>query len=196
MFDSEGTRNLSRLGLGLHLAGLACIGLALAAGFMLALQPLHASVSELSDRQSMLQSTIDQTNAVRKKNEKLLQRLSDAELKLTDLRKRIPDLPGEESFLGQMTELAAATGIQIDDYRPGTVREHARYHEMEVQLNAQGEYKSICQLLHRIGDLPRLCRISRMALTADEKSSACSIQLTIVIFFSPPRADAGGKSRG
>lgn len=196
MLDSDRSRELSRLGLGLHLAGVAFVAAASVAGFVLLLQPLHASVGELGERQSLLQSTIEQSEGVRSRNEKLQQRLVDAELKLTDLRQRIPDRPGESDFLRQMTELAETAGIQIEDYRPGAVRERPRYHEMEVQLSARGEYKSICELLHKIGELPRLCRISRMSMTAPEKSPLCSIQMTVTIYFAPPKADAGGKSRG
>jgi Tfp pilus assembly protein PilO len=196
MSESEGSQGLKKLGLLMHLGGVAVIGASAAAGLVLLLHPLHASVRELSEHQQMLEGTIEQSEAVRKTSIELQQRLADAETKLSELRKRIPDLPHEADFLGQMTRLAESTGIQLADYRPGSVREHPRYHEMDVKLTATGEYESICRLLQRLGELPRLCRVSRMVISAPEKGRICSIELTIVIFFTPPKPESGGKQNG
>jgi Tfp pilus assembly protein PilO len=183
----------------LHVAGLAStLGCAVLAAVSL-MQPARAMSVEVSAECARLDEFLKSASGIRAQARDIRRQIDEAQARSARLAARIPNAPHEADFLGQVTALAHEVELEIHDYRPGLVRLLEKHGEMEVQLSAQGTYSAICRFLRRTEELPRLCRINRLEITAPQTGDWCQIDLTLVIFFArdePTPAPAGGNPRG
>lgn len=183
-----GSRTEKKLGLwawGLHVAGL---GISLiGCGLMLTriILPLAEQNAEIVDEEAELKKTLDLEEALNRENVRLTTTLSQADQRIQSLLDRIPNVPRESDFLGQITKLAREVGVEIKDYHPGRVLPGADYHEMTLNLTSRGSYEGVCNFLHRLNSLPRLCRANKMSIQPVPNEQVYSMDMTVTIFFSP-----------
>jgi Tfp pilus assembly protein PilO len=126
---------------------------------LLALRPLELRESQLQLRSEAIHSELSIAEAVRLEHEQLSSEIARVEDKIEQLLNRIPNVPRESDFLGQITTLAEQVGLAIIDYRPGSVSDAGQYKQMSLTLSSTGSYEAICRFLHEIQQLPRLSRV-------------------------------------
>ena len=192
MLITKTEQKLSRWALGLHCAGLL-IAVA-AGGFMLSgiIFPLMQQNSEIVGKEAKLRKVLELDEIVTRENERLTMTLGEADQKIQSLIDRIPNVARESDFLGQITTLAKEVGVEIMDYRPGQVSAKDEYHEMTLTLTSNGSYEGVCNFLHRLHNLPRLSRANKMAILPLDGGKACSLNMTLTIYFSPNNELASG----
>ncbi len=181
----------------LHAAGLAMTAAVVVGAAVMRWQPAHAHCVEAATEIARLDELLKSAAEIRAEARDVRRQIDEAQARNTRLAARVPTAPHEADFLGQMTALAHQVELEIHDYRPGVVRLLEKHGEMEVQFNAQGTYRALCQFLHRTEELPRLCRITRLEIKAPQSGDKTQIDITLLIYFAREQpAPNGGNARG
>lgn len=106
---------------------------------------------------------------------------------------RVPTRADETEFLRQLAAIARAAQLDIRDYRPGRVSQWPTHSELELAVRAEGSYQSLCHFLAALGELPRICRVSQLTVSAPDRPDQLSVidfQLALAFGLSPA-ASAG-----
>jgi Tfp pilus assembly protein PilO len=186
----------------LHVAGLAVTAAIVVLAAVVVWQPVHAHGLDAAGEVIRLDELLKSAADIRAEARDVRRQIDEAQARNVRLAARVPMAPQEADFLGQMTALAHQVELEIHDYRPGVVRLLEKHGEMEVQFNAQGTYRALCQFLHRTEELPRLCRITRLEIKAPQTGDKTQIDITLLIYFAreqPAPASlpaTGGQPRG
>jgi Tfp pilus assembly protein PilO len=100
------------------------------------------------------------------------------------IREKIPDSPDETLFLRQISELAAVSGVMINDYRPGAEMKLEKHSEKEVTISCLGTYRGICQMLANLEHLPRVAKVYNLSITAsNEANDLRSVEIRIRLLY-------------
>ena len=194
---SQLQKKLQYFGWLFHAAGLliAVAGVMLAVAFIY--RPMVADLGSLEYQSSDLSQFLSTADDIESVNRQLSGELSEMEARLVSLKEQIPDSPCEADFLAQLTELAQQTGLNIRDYRPGSIVQKENYKALEVKLSAEGTYPSICRALDQLQNLPRLCRITNLKVAAPNASTKkYPLEMTLQIYFAPLEEFASEDSEG
>jgi Tfp pilus assembly protein PilO len=83
-----------------------------------------------------------------------------------DLLSRIPPEAQVSDFLTMLTEFAGQSGLKVEFFNPGVSRAQARFEEVDIDLQATGDYASVCGFLNGLKTMPRICNISKLEISA------------------------------
>ena len=189
------SKRLAVLGLGLHGLGLAVLLAGVGTAYALVVRPLDARIDALDERAAELQSLLDDAHNVGVEHQRLRRAVATSESKAADIQKRVPDEPLEADFLSQLAQAADQTGFRIGDYRPGVVRAHEEYSQMQVQLVCEAPYRSICAFLEKVAALPRLTQVEKLDITA-AGAEGYPVTLWLDVYFRPAKAPAARGAKG
>jgi Tfp pilus assembly protein PilO len=106
------------------------------------------------------------------------------------LRQRIPDRPCETEFLEQMNQAADEEGLEIRDYRRGTVTVEDTHSFLEVRVLGAGSYPEICGFLDRLARLPRISTAEKITITSDATTEVYPVDLTLRLYFGAQKKPA------
>lgn len=167
-----------------HLVGLSvAVGICwLAVVFLL--RPIEVERKKSIAEAEGVEEILQDEQSVTLRNQSLKRSLQEVDTRITRLLERIPNVPKEADYLGQVTALAKDVGLEIVDYRPASIQEHDEYHEMTVSLLSEGSYTGLCHFLNQISALPRLSRINELIITPRGKGTY-SVETKLTIFFAP-----------
>lgn len=136
-----------------------------------------------SDREENL-ALLDQTGEMHEGFEKLQQQVAAAKQFVHGERNRLPQSPEETAFLSQFSQLAASVGMEFTDFRPGGVADRGEVKEIELHVRGTGPYGSLCRLLAGLRELPRVVRVSQLAIDApSEPGGDCSVNMQLYLLF-------------
>lgn len=170
------------------LATITVAGLGLWLG--MAYLPLDLHLEHLNSQTVGLQLKVDQASKIAHMHQALEDQLAKSEQETAALLLRIPAGPRESDFLSQVCHLAEQFDLEVLDYRPSTIHILDNHREMEVQVNARGEYEPLCRFMEQVGGLPRLCRITQLEIGAPATDKMLTAELVFRIYFSPSHEDA------
>jgi Tfp pilus assembly protein PilO len=164
-------------------AVVACLILGLS--YQLLLDPLAQQAAEHERRAAELEESLRAAPKTRAENERMQAQVSEARARLERLLALVPETTREAEFLELLTESAHEAGVEIRDFRPGTARARDRYHQLEVQVAAEGDFQSFSRWLHQIGKLPRLTRTQNLTITSAPAGQGrqCVLTMTLAVFF-------------
>ncbi len=138
---------------------------------------LHAKIVDLESLQS-------EKHAVEKLNRKLQQDVDRRSSEWDKLLSRIPQEPQESDFLATLTELAAQSHLNVEFFSPGVTHTREKYQEMDIELQATGNYSSICQFLKGLNSIPRICNIGKLEINSlTQVPDRYTVQLSLRILF-------------
>ena len=188
LVSNDREKSLLLLGWGIHAAGV----LSLAAGAFV----YHFVVSSLISHQQQRNETeavrLEQLVATKPQVD---QEFRDVNTKLSELQQRaqkmrdgIPDEPRESEFLRHVTEAADVEELKIRDYQPGAITKLDSHSQMDVRLQGEGEYRSICGFLDRISRLPRVKTVQRMQVNRSSSGSVYPVDITLTLYFGASSA--------
>ncbi len=164
----------------------AVVTAALVSGIVfLFIRPMDDREAELTKKAEELTAALDFENAVQSEHELLTAKILEADDMIDKLLDRLPNVPRESDFLGQITTLAREVGLSIVEYRPGNVSKKKGYKQMTLALSSDGTYVSVCSFLHRIHQLPRLSRVLALDVAPLGEGDAYKMMMTLTIFFAP-----------
>ncbi|MEQ9406121.1 MAG: type 4a pilus biogenesis protein PilO [Fuerstiella sp.] len=185
MFLNQAERKLATWSWMFHACGAVITVAVLCTTVLLLLRPMENRVVQLRHRATELSAALAKEDAVKAEHQQLTARRLEADDKIEKLLDRIPNVPRESDFLGQITTLAAEVGLSIIDYRPGTATEGKGYQQMTLTLSSDGSYESVCRFLNRIDQLPRLTRVLTLDITPLADDTGCKMLMTLTIYFAP-----------
>lgn len=162
----------------------ACISvLIFTAGWLMAMGLQHQA-RRIGQRHDQGVALYRQTETLRTKHDELKATLAMTRQQVQILQARLPDAPGETTFMQQLSGLAAESGIEISDFRPGSVADRVTCKEMELRFRASGKYAGICRLLAGLRDMPRAVRVSQLTVAAPmERGGDCTIDCQVGLPF-------------
>jgi Tfp pilus assembly protein PilO len=188
---------ISRYGDWLHACGLAVAGALFCAVYVPAIGALRSEQARIEDDISSARRLLDSAEDLRREHRDLSSQEGQAEARTEQLLARIPHAPQESEFLAHVARLAQDAPLSLKDFRPSESKSHDRFSEMEIQLSAEGSYTGICRFLTGLENLPRLCSISRLSIDSERGSNGnYPVELTLMIYFTPPEAAAGQTGGG
>lgn len=194
MFDSFNTSDLKRRDWLCHAAGAGVTVLIASAAFALVFLPLERHRVGLDRTARACRAFLARGDAIRAEHEDLQRQQAATAAKMADLLKRIPEGPQEAEFLSELSSLAGETQFVIHDYRPGKVRTLDRHCELEVQLQAEGTYESLCCFLQGLERMERFCRLSDFGIVVRPESPIQNtVHMTVQIFFAARKAPSANR---
>jgi Tfp pilus assembly protein PilO len=177
-------RKLKLLGIGLHALGtLVVLAIVLFTAFVV-YSPIDHRVAEYAGRTKELKRLLGGEAQVHAKHTRLSKELAAARKQAIELNSRIPDEPREADFLAQVSQLADQVGLQIQDYRPGTVTSEQNYSTMQVELICQGDYASICSFVDRLAELPRFSTVVQLQIEGKDEQKQYSAKLSLKLYYA------------
>jgi len=187
--------SLTRTGRSLHAAGFGVM-------LLLAVVPYVAAGLPMAAQNASLERQIEKTTRllefepnVQARYEKLTKEADDHEQRRREVLERIPEAADEGQFLAQLTELAGRCELKLQNYRPGPAEKKPTYSQMDVALDADGNYEQLCRFVAGLETLPRFCRLAGLTVNRSEsESESLKLTLTLRIFFaSTPTQPTAGK---
>ena len=144
---------------------------------------------DIAERMSMLEHG-DQLGI---DSQRVKQQIASVKVALQSLYAKLPESPEESQFLHQLSECALETGVSLSDFRPGGITERPNCKDIDLRLRGTGSYASVCRWLDRLNNLPRVVRISHVAIAGPTMAGEdCMIDLQLNLVFGvsaqPPLA--------
>lgn len=195
----DDTKRLGRL---LHYGGFAAVLILGATAFHWMYVPVQKDIFDVEIRLDELTQTARNADAIRDEHHRLSSRLEKIEDRYATLRRRVPQNAEAGSFLKDVSEIAKEEKFEIDNFQPTGSTEETGYSAMEVLLEGQGSFGSICSFFDRLSKIQRLSKVRRLSILVDSRAETGTypIEATIVIYFGlkAQRSAAGprGADRG
>ncbi|MCH2117127.1 MAG: type 4a pilus biogenesis protein PilO [Pirellulales bacterium] len=180
--------NLPRLGWSLHATGL-CSTLGVAALlYLFLLTPMQKETASLAAQANEKLECLRQAEAFVSTHDNLQQQLDREEIHLDQLLARIPSVPQESVFLGQLARLARESDVSIHQFSRDSTTHEETHSKMDVKLSAHASYQSICRFLAGLTELRRLCVVRDLKISQSVgNSEGYPVEITLRIFFAPLR---------
>ncbi len=175
---------------------------ALAAGVSLSLAfvVIDLGVLQARERQQSIDAQIEsmrqllsQADDVQARRVELQELLEETEKRFAAAATRIPEAAQENEFLAQISRLAKNSDLTIQEFRPGEITECRTHRELEISLSAVGPYRSLCEFLAGLEQLPRLCRVTSLTIDRDTAATAdrYPVRMSVVVYFQPVTLETG-----
>ncbi len=153
-------------------ASFAAIGAALWGGMLLGYygcvySPLHAREDAQQARIGELRNLLQNNVNVHTTHHELRAAVEELEGQIATIRRRIPDEPLEATFLSEATSIAHEEQLRIDDFGRLSIETFPNYSEVDVVLQGEGSYTSICRFVHRVSQLDRLSTVRQLSIESD-----------------------------
>lgn len=190
MFESRSTPDLPQVRRSVHAAG-AAVSLGIL-GLLLGgiCYPLSSRMDFVRQKSQATQRFLATERSVRNEHEELQSRFSELDARREGIMARIPPQANESEFLEQMAGIAESCGLVLREYRPGTVTRHESYSEMEIFVNAHGDYESVCYFFDGLERLSRYCQLADFEIDASSGLQRFPVKLKLRIFFKPANASS------
>jgi Tfp pilus assembly protein PilO len=177
----------------LHGACLVCVAGLVAAYGWFVFKPLMEKEQVCQLRITQLKELLVKTPRVRQENRAFHAELAALKHTVEETQRRLPRELREHEFVEQVRQVAAKTGIEIDDYQLGLVTELESYSQAEITFQCQGSYASICQFLDEIDHLARITEISNLQIESADNFHSYPVQVTFVLYFGGATHDRSMK---
>ena len=189
---SDPERSMRTFRLMAHLTGCGLVLAIAASAGVFVYRPVMADQRQLDHEIETTQEFLSQGASLKTESQQLKEYLREMERRFEEAVTRIPETARETEFLGQLTELAAQSGLKMRDFRPGNVVERLGYQELAISISADADYSSLCRFLHGLRNLDRLCQVASLNVNDNSGSSGdYPVIMTVAVFFAPLKSDAG-----
>jgi Tfp pilus assembly protein PilO len=168
----------------------AVLGIASSAGLFV-YRPVIVDLQKLDQEIAATQEFLSSEASLRTHSQQLQKHLGEMDRRFEEAITRIPETVRETEFLGQLSDLAGSSGLQMLDFRPVGVVERSGYQELTINISDKANYISLCTFLHGLRNLDRLCQVTSLNVSENAGSSeAYPASLTVAVFFAPLSSDA------
>ncbi|MEX0726542.1 MAG: type 4a pilus biogenesis protein PilO [Planctomycetaceae bacterium] len=179
----------------LHGLGLmVTLGLvALAIGFVGS--PLDRQQEQLQAQIVNMESLLEEQAGVEQTNRKLQADIDRRSAQWNELLNRIPPESQVSEFLTMLTELAEESRLNVEFFNPGVSRAQDLFEEIDIDLQATGDYVSICGFLNGLNTMARICNISKLEISAlTQIPDQYTVTLSLRILYNFDDSPAGESS--
>jgi Tfp pilus assembly protein PilO len=194
VFHGPQTRQLKAIGRAAHITGalIICVGGPLL--YYSLSQPLVAQTSAHRSRLETYDRSIAASESIRKEHAKTTGELNELKQRTQAVRQRIPYEPREAEFLGDLSRIADAENIVIQDYRRSKIVHGDKYSQLVVDLEMRGRYENVCSLLDQITKLPRVTSLQRLEIDTKQAADTLPVGITLILYFGLDIAGVGKES--
>lgn len=190
----EETRRFGRL---LHYAGVLAAVVCAAGAYSCLYTPALQAVAIHSARLEELQLSLRNAPIAREQHQKVSAKLREVTTRIAQVQGRVPEVANAGEFLKEVTQLASAEKLAINDFSPEKPLAKNGYDEMEVTLRGTGTFASICSFVDQLSKLKRLSKVKNLTLSAGDGAAEYPMTATLVIYFGlkghKPDAGQGGR---
>jgi Tfp pilus assembly protein PilO len=175
-------------------AGGMLVVLSILAATVLVCRLMVATRAETAHAQRAAHALLSKTPEICAEHRAAKQALDDARREAKTLKARLPDAVDDTRFLEQLSHLAQRTAVEPHSFRPGTTADLPTHKELEVCIQAGGEYEGLCRLLAELARLPRCYRISQLNLAAPangDKTCNADVQIWLAFGLKQPSQTTG-----
>lgn len=179
VLDSE-TLKFGRL---LHYAGVAIALVCGAVGYAWFYSSIDTQIFDAVVRIDELSLSRQNAATIRQEHERLSKRLHEIGVQYEGLQQRVPLNAEAGSFLKYVSDIAREEDLVISNFQPASSVAGDGYTAMEVLLDGQGSFKSICSFFDRLAKIQRLSKVKNLTVKVEQQSETYPMQATIVIYF-------------
>jgi Tfp pilus assembly protein PilO len=134
----------------LHYAGLAVVLVVGATTYSWLYSPLVNSITETQLQIEDLEIMSRNTPVIRAEHSRLTEHLQEIEQRYAALEARVPLNAEAGNFLRQVSQIAQDQQLAISNFQPAQTTRSDGYAAMEVRLEGQGTFPSICSFFGRL----------------------------------------------
>ena len=174
----------------LHYAGLAVVLVVGGATYSWFYVPVETRILETEMKIEELSTARQNAVAIRKKYASLSDQLKDIQARYAALERRVPVNAEAGSFLKHVSEIASEEKLVISNFQPAQSTPGDGFIAMEVMLDGNGTFKSICSFFDKLSKIQRLSKVKDLSVAADPRSDDYPMTATIVIYFGLQEDDA------
>lgn len=170
----------------LDAAGLLCvIGLAIGGGLLIPAW-FDASRAEVDAEIARLEALAMRETNVRDGHAQSAADLAEIEERLAHAIDRVPLAVDESTFVSEVVSLAETHEITLGDYETLQTRSHETHDEMDVVIEGNCRYGSLCRLLAGLASSPRAGRVTELQVDLVEpRSGELSFRLVWRLYSRP-----------
>lgn len=192
VIDDE-TRRFGRL---LHYAGVLITVICASAGYSFLHAPAVHSIADVSAQIDEVMQSVQNAAVIRQQHQTVSAKLEEVTTRIASVQNRVPQDADAGEFLKQVTQLAGAEKLSINDFHPEKAESRNGYAEMQVTLKGDGSFSSICIFMERLNKLARLSKIKDLTLSSEGDMSVYPMSATLVIYFGLRASDAESAQEG
>jgi Tfp pilus assembly protein PilO len=183
-------QEMLRFGRLLHYAGLAIVLVVGAASYNWFYVPVETSILDAEMKIEELAAARQNSVAIRRKYASLAEQLKDIQARYAALEQRVPLSAEAGNFLKHVSEIASEEKLVISNFQPAQSVPGDGFTAMEVMLDGNGSFHSICSFFDRLSKIQRLSKVKDLSVTAEPRSDHYPMKATIVIYFGLQDEDA------
>jgi Tfp pilus assembly protein PilO len=180
-----------RFGRLLHYAGLAVVLICGSVAYGWLYSPVETGIFETTMQIDELAISRRNAAAIRREHERLSSRLEDIGARYAALQRRVPLNAEAGSFLKDVSEIAHQEKLAISNFQPAKSVEGDGFTVMEVMLEGNGTFASICSFFDRLSKIKRLSKVKDLTVGVGPEPDGYPMKATIVIYFGLKGKPAG-----
>ncbi len=166
-----------------HALGLVCALIVMAVSYGAVYRPLADWHHGLATRAELVKAKLNESQTIRQQHGKTEKELRDLLASVKEVNRRAPDQPREGEFLGDISRLATNHGVQINDFRRGTVSEAQTYSSVSIHITGEATHHGLCELLEEVSQLPRLASLTRLRVSPGTSANSYPIELQYSLYY-------------
>lgn len=168
-----------------HLVGLACLIAILSFFYFVVHKPLATLQVETEIKVELIQIKLAEATNIRANHADTLEELTKLRAKVDVLNARVPTIPNESEFLGDISRLALDHGLRIDDFRRAPTTVEHDVPNIAVQVTGAANHRSLCEFLDAVDSLPRIALLTRLSVNPRPYEEDYPIQLNYALYYAP-----------
>lgn len=151
-------------------------------GYFLIL-PLRESHAVSAQKAEQLASIVKKNRRTLGELDQLRLEFAKTEERAEAIRQRIPASRQEAELLEKLSQLAQRTNLEIVDYRRGAVSDGEQFSRVQIELQCEGTFASICKFLDAVNKLERLTTVDRLQIEASSESQRYPTDMSIALYY-------------
>lgn len=166
-----------------HALGLLCALVVIALSYGAVYRPLAEWRQSLAQQAALVKVKLTESKSIRQQHTESKQKLQELLASVKEVNRRAPDQPREGEFLGDISRLATDKGVEINDFRRGTVSEKETYSSVSILVTGEATHQGLCGLLEGISQLPRLASLTHLQIRSGTTPDNYPIELHYSLYY-------------
>ncbi|MEO0529823.1 MAG: type 4a pilus biogenesis protein PilO [Planctomycetota bacterium] len=166
-----------------HTAAVVCAVAVAAVGFVVINRPLTEWRHDITRRADLVQAKLSEGPALRRRHAEQQQQLDDLLASVEEVNNRLPDQPREGEFLADLSRLAEANEVSIEDFRRGRTLDADTHSVVTVSVTAEGPHRGACAVVDAVSKLPRLAELTHLEIGPGSTEGVYKMQMTYALYY-------------
>jgi Tfp pilus assembly protein PilO len=172
-----------------HWVAAAVITLLLAGTVAFGVLPLRQRGNDDIKAANSLRGSLDRFEQLRLANARADVQIQEAQRRLDEAEKRLASGPPDSAFNRELTQVAKAAGIRIENMPPvGAPKDAGAYKSVQVTVVGSGDWESCYKFLSGLRSMDRVVRLDSVILDVQDKDgrahAAVHVNCQLTVKFS------------